>query len=236
MIARLAILVSLAGAQDGGRSRTVTPADGETTTIRVRISEANAHVVTVVALPEAVGHVVSSWDPKDISIEHVDAKLFLKLFSKVEGHLDVVAASGTHYRLYIAPVGAAAEFDSLVTIKRQPQAEKSDTPRKSASGAIELVRAMRLGEISDGISARRVQEPKPIGSKADEHLEFRPLWIYDAPNFRGYVIEFVNHSPSESHRIDVSRFRAQGLVLAASRDIIVAPRARTRLYLVFWKD
>lgn len=237
-LATLLCLV-LGSCQDAseGTTRAVVAKDGETIALRVRVSDPATHVLTVVAFPEPVTELVSAWNPKDLSLEEHGGRLFVKLFAKAEGHIDVLVASGMHYRLYIAPVAATGgAWDSLVTIARPaaPAAERTTGPgTASAGGAIELVRAMRLGKIPEGASVRGAGKAAPI--LATEDLVIRPVWLYEAARFRGWIVEFENRS-RENYRLDLSRLQAPGLVLAGSRDIVVAPRGRTRLYLIFAKE
>ena len=197
-----------------------------------RVSTPTAHVLSAVTLPDPIRQVVSAWDRKDLSVEHAGSKLFLKLLQKVEGHLDLMTAMGGHYRLYLVPAPLGAEFDSHVTLLSRGRGEGVKRPGRSASGALELARAMRLGKIPPGVSVRSGQGK---GVLSTERLEARLLFVYEETRLRGYVLSLSNKSRKNSALVDVTRFTPARLVLIGARDLVLGPGEATRLYLVFWK-
>lgn len=235
--------VSALGQEDKaleGRVRTVALKDGETVTVHARVAEKDKNLVSVVALPDAVQHVLSGWNPKDLSLDHAENRLFVKLLARTEGHLDVVTAAGRHYRILIVPAAPGAEYDSIVTIRRADAADAESgketaaarNGRASASGALELVRSMRLGEVPPDTSVRSGKGELVI---ATEEFEASLLYVYETARYRGYVLGLVNRSKADAYAVDFSRFKADGLVLLGARDMVVAPQKATRIYLVFWK-
>ncbi len=220
-----------------GKVRSVVLKDGETVTVRVRVAEKDKNLVSVVALPDAVQHVLSGWNPKDLSLDHAENRLFVKLLAKTEGHLDVVTAAALHYRILIVPAASGAEYDSIVTVRRADAADAGEKDRKTAprnaSGALELVRSMRLGEVPPDTSVRSGKGEVVI---ATEEFEASLLYVYETARYRGYVLGLVNRSKAEAYAVDFSRFKSDGsLVLLGARDMVVAPGKATRIYLVFWK-
>jgi len=222
-----------------GTTRSVTPRDGETIPLQVRVSDASTNVLTVVTFPDPIQHVVSSWNPKDLSVEHETTKLFIKLLAKVEGHLDVVTSVGKHYRLYVAPAPATGRYDSHVTVKSgggtTEEGERKEGRRSHAgpgTGPIELIKAMRLGQIPPDATVRSGKKEVLFAS---DGLEARFLWVFETGRYRGYVVELSNKSADDAYYVDVSRFRADNLVLIGAREVVVRPQTSTRVYLVLWK-
>ena len=223
-------------AENPGAVRTVRARDGETIILKVRIADHERNLLSVVTLPDPIAHVVSAWDPKDLSLEHDAKKLFLKLLSKTEGHLDVITTSGTHYRFLVVPVAAPGPYDSNVVVKeggeRQAESGKASARKRTASGALELVKAMRLGEAPADATVRDgMKEVLWTGPT----VELTLLYVYETGRFRGIVLGLTNRSPEEAYHVDVTRFTGETLVLIGSKNVIVPPGKATRVYLVEWK-
>lgn len=219
------------GQDKAGVTRTVTVREGETVVLKLRMAEAGKNFLGVLTLPEAVAHVVSAWDPKDLSVEHESNRLFLKLLTKSEGHLDVVTAGGSHFRFLLAPAEPGSPYDSNVIV-RTAGSEVRAREEGGAGGALELVRAMRLGLIPPDATVR---------SGKNEVLYFSPafevghLYTYETGRFRGDVLRLSNKSPGEAVYVDVTRWTGERLVLIGSKDVVVPPGKSTRLYVVDWK-
>ncbi len=213
-------------AKSGG-SREVTVKDGETVTIRLAVAANAKNVLTAVTFPGAIKSVISAWDPKDLSVEHDASKLFLKLLSKAEGHLDVLTVDGLHARLYLLP--AAAEFDSHLVLKRAPDRPEPKASAPAASGALELIKSMRLGAVPADATVRRGAGELLF---EDDRVRATLLWVYDSGLFRGFVAQVANRSDKDAACIDLSRFHAEDLVLIGTRETQVSPGKATRLYLV----
>ncbi len=221
------------GEEKPGAARTVTVRDGETVTLMLRVAEPTKNLLTVVTLPEAVVHVLSAWDEKDLSVEQEGNRLFLKLLSKVEGHLDVVTSGGAHIRFLILPAEGTVPYDSNVLVKAAPARPVQGPPRApGASGALELVKAMRLGDVPPDATVRS-GGGEVLFSSPD--VDVALAWIYETGRFRGTVLALTNKSSSEAYHVDVSRFQGERLVLIGSKDVIVGPQKMTRLYIVEWK-
>jgi hypothetical protein len=227
------------GAQEGsapkeGATRTVAAKEGETVTVQLRVAEAGKNFLTALCFPEGVAHVVSAWDAKDLSIEEVGTKLFLKLLSKTEGHLDVITVSGAHTRLLIVPAEAPGGYDSTVIVRpaASPPSSEKTPPAVTASGALELIRAMRLGLVPPDATVRSGQNERLAGGAL---IEATLLYVYETGRYRGYVVRLANTSLRESTLVDVTRFTGERLVLLGTRDVVVPPEKSTRLYVVDWK-
>src|SRR5205814_5672102 len=108
------------------------------------------------------------------------------------GQLNVIGDSGTHYLLYlegVAPEDPAA-YDSYVKIRRPKgdvrvapavgKAKPGDHPKPK--GALELVRAMRVGAHLEGA---RVLRAKGEVLLAAPDVEIRLLFVYDNAPFLG---------------------------------------------------
>ncbi len=227
MMRSLLVLVLLVAQESGPEplpSREVTVADGETVALKIAVSASSRNLVTAVTLPGTAKSVVSAWDPKDLSVEHDGAKLFLKLLAKADGYLDVTTVDGAHLRLRVQPV--ADRFDSHVIVKLAAKTK----PEVPGSGALELIRAMRLGQAPSWTTVARGGDAVLFESA---EMKATLLWTYDTGRFRGLVLGLANLSANDPLPIDVTRFQAEGLVLAGSRDLTVPPGGSTRLYLVF---
>jgi len=239
LILGLFLLPFPAWAQDGKTEgteapRTVRARDGETVSLKLRVAEPGKNFLTVVTLPDPVAHVVSAWDPKDLSVEQEGKKLFLKLLSKAEGHLDIVTAGGAHVRLLILPAPASDPADSNVEVRLAPREahEEKTSHRAGASGALLLVKAMRLGEVPPDATVRSGVSETLYSSTA---IDIALLSVYETGRFRGYVLSLANKSDTEAYHVDVSRLQGERLVLVGAKDVVVHPRKSTRLYVVDWK-
>lgn len=212
-------------------TRSVVCRNGQTVPLRLRVSTPSEHATTAVTLPDLVENVVSSWNDRDLSVEAEGAKLFLKLLTKAEGHLDVVTAGGTHVRLYIEPSPAPEPYDSHVTLKAAPEKSAPEAAGKLPD-ALELVRAMRLGLVPPGASVKRGGNAL-VSSSAE--AECRLAFVYETTLYRGYVLRLTNTSPKAAYHVDVTRLSSPRLVLAGARSLVLAPGKSTLLYLILWK-
>jgi hypothetical protein len=241
LLSLLAVLAPQAGAQDSkvsaqtGLARTVTLGEGETAEVRVRVSGPGKNVLTVVTFPAPVREIVSAWAEKDLSVEHAGERLFLKLLASSQGHLDAILSTGRHVRLYVVPVKDEDLYDAAVLV-RESQAGREQAAAGSretkGSGALELVRAMRLGEIPPGVTARKGDGTKLFGST---DVEATLSFVYESASYRGYVVRVTNGSRRAGYELDLPRFHAEDLVLVGARNLVVDPSSFTYLYLVFWK-
>ncbi len=234
----LALLTMPASAQEPPArpvpaERVVVLRDGETAQVRVRVSSREEHFSTVVRFPESVLHVVSSWDPAQISVQDEETRLVLKLQAKASGYLDVVLAGGALLRLFIVGVTGTEAFDSALQVRLAGQAasaaEKPATGAASASGALDLIRAMRLGEVPVDVTVRTGKNEVLFRST---DIQVSLLYVYDAARFRGLVLSLENLSVTNSYPLDITRFGGEALVLIGARDLVVPPGASTRIYIV----
>lgn len=229
----LAVLAGLSGQADdpAARTRAVECRDGDTITVRIRVSSANQNLPCAVSFPDLLENVVSSWSDRDLSMEVQGAKLFLKLLAKTEGHLDVLTTGGMHLRLYLKPAAAGEEYDGHLVLKAIPEKTLSDHPRKLPE-ALELVKAMRLGLVPPGASVKR-GGGAVVTSGGD--VEGKLAFVYETTAYRGYVIRLANKSPKAAYHLDVTRFNSPRLVLIGAQSLVVAPEKSTLVYLVLWK-
>jgi len=191
--------------------------------IRVPVSSDARHPAAVVSFPEeSLEALVAGWNEGDLSIERRRENLFLKLLRRAEGDLHVLGASGALYRLAIRPADGA--YDGRVRIlPPRPAARTEPAP-------LELIRAMRLGRKPDDVSVLRADGLLYAGPD----VAARAAYLYDGATLRGYVIRVENVS-AFTVRLDPSRFSGKRLVLAGAREMLLAPGAKTSLYLVFGK-
>lgn len=191
--------------------------------IRVPVSSDARHPATVVSFPEeSLEALVAGWNEGDLSVERRRENLFLKLLRRAEGDLHVLGASGTLYRLALRP--ADGPYDGRVTLTR-PRAKPDLAPPP-----LELIRAMRLGRKPEDVVVLRADGLLYAGPD----VAARAVYLYDGAALRGYVVRLENVSGS-TVRVDPSRFAGKGLVLAGAREMLLAPGAKTLLYLVFGK-
>jgi hypothetical protein len=192
--------------------------------IRVPVSTDAQHRATVISFPEeSLEALVAGWNEGDLSIERRRENLFIKLLRKSQGDVHVLGASGALYRLKVVPADEA--YDGHVRILA-PKQTRRDVPE-----AVELIRAMRLGRRPVQGSVLRSDQPV----YASPEWTARVVYVYEATAYRGFVARIENVS-SVPQRLDPSRFLAKDLVLAGSREMVVAPGEKTLLYLVFWKS
>ena len=209
---------------------------GETVVVKVRIAKRDLNLSTVLSLSEPVASLVTSWDQKDISINHDKNKLFVKLLSKTKGYVDVITTNGNLVRFLILPMPAPAPYDSHVSvsvnIRKNKAADKKPVRVRKASGALELIKAMRLSEVPKDATVRN-------GKKAllseDEDLKVTLLYVYDTGRFRGFVLKLTNKSLERAHHVDVTRFAGKNQVLVGVREMVVPAGMSTRLYVVDWQ-
>lgn len=215
-----------------GVMRQATVVDGGTVEVRIRVSEPKRTVLTAVSFPSAIRNLVSAWNEKDLSVEQAGNRLFLKLLSPAQGHLDVLLEGDRLVRLYLTPAKEDVPYDAALQIVLPTAAEKSDPRPERASGALELAKAMRLGDVPPGVTVRKGDGLLILETPT---VEASLSWIYDAPRFRGYVVRLSNQSRQTGYEIDLPRFHAEDLVLLGARNLVIEPRSFTYLYLVFWK-
>ncbi len=225
------VLALLADDPTQARTRTLECMEGDTLPLRIFVSTPSQNLLTAVTFPDLVQNVVSSWNDRDLSVEVQGSKLFLKLLSKVEGHLDVVTAGGMHLRLYVRPAEAGQEYDGHLVLKAKPDPARSEAPPKLPD-ALELVKAMRLGMVPPGASVKRGGNAAVL---ATPEVEGKVAYVYETTSYRGYVIRLTNRSPKAAYHLDVTRFGCPRLVLAGARSLVVAPEKFTFVYLVLWK-
>ena len=192
--------------------------------VRVPVSTDAQHRATVVSFPEeSLEALVAGWNEGDLSIERRRENLFIKLLRKAQGDVHVLGASGGLYRLKVVP--ADDLYDGHVRILAAKET------RREVPEAIDLIRAMRLGRRPVQGSVLRSDQPV----YASPEWTARVVYVYEAMAYRGFVARIENVS-AVPQRLDPSRFLAKGLVLAGSREMVVAPGEKTLLYLVFWKS
>jgi hypothetical protein len=212
---KLGILVIALFAQD----RQVILEEGKAIEVRPAVAAADRHATCVVSFPEeSIETMIAAWNEADLSVEQKRNLLFLKLLRPASGDLHVVGASGTLFRLSIAP-----GTDSSVRILRPPS-RNGDTPP-----ALEFIRSLRLGRLPPDARARRGGDVVlfRIGG-----TEIRCQLVVETPAYIGCVLEVRNVS-KEPCRLDPSKLRSPALVVVGARDHIVPPGGDTRLYLVF---
>lgn len=206
--------------------------DGGTVELRVRVSEPRKSVLSAVTFPCAIRNIVSAWNEKDLSIDHSGNRLFIKLLTPAQGHLDVLLEGERLVRLYVTPVKEDMPYDAALQILLAGPSLDPKAQSARASGALELVRAMRLGEVPPGVTVRKADG---ILLLETPHALATLAWVYDAPMFRGYVVKLSNQAVKLGYEVDLPRFHAEGLVLVGARNLVLEPRSFTYLYLVFWK-
>jgi len=180
------------------------------------------HRATVVSFPEeALEALVVGWNEEDLSVERRRDRLFLKLLRRSEGDLHVVGASGTLYRLFIRP--AEREWDGHVRISRLESKKK-----KKDSTAFDLIRGMRSRRLLDGTQVRK--------ASALLYGDSQSIWtvriVYDAPSYRGYVLE-VENLGKEPLRVEPQKLSGEGLELVGTRQMVIDPNRSTWVYLVY---
>jgi hypothetical protein len=215
--------------------RHVTVRDGETVRILARVSTRDEHYSTVVRFPEPITHVVSSWDPSQISVQDEESRLVLKLQAKAEGYLDVTLSGGALVRLFVSGVPAGSSFDSAIQVRLAGQAApggEKPAPKGVASGALELIRAMRLGEVPPDASVR-TGGAQVLFRTGD--IQVKALYVYETARYRGWVLGLENLSTENAYPLDLAGMGGEALVAVGAREVLVPPGRSTRLYIVDWK-
>jgi hypothetical protein len=216
--------------EDAGR--TVIHRAGESIAIAVPLSDAARHRLTILSFPEPVARAIVPWSEEDISIETDGREVVLKLLRAVEGDLAFRGRSGTLYQIRVATAKGGDEdgFVRIVLPKEKPMA--TPVPAQAKSGAIELLRSMRLGERPPNASVTAA--PDFVLHESTE-LIVRPRLLYVTDSHEGLVLELVNRRNDRPYRVDLSQFTAERLILVGARELVIPAGGSTRLYLVFWK-
>ena len=214
--------------------------------IRVRVPIATeAHeVMSAVSFPETgIQAAVTGWGQNTLTAIQKGNFLFLRLSRKSEGQLNVLGESGTHYLLYLEPAQPQdpRAYDAFVKIirpngegpKTTPKSRDVNPDRGKPRGALELIRAMRLGEPREDA---RILRAKGELLYSGQDLELRLLFLYEESSYLGRIYEVRNLS-GRRLALDASRFRpAEGtLILSALRENVIPPGGVSRLYTVFWR-
>jgi len=168
----------------------------------------------------AISKIVLGVDRDAISIDVVGNRLFLKLLKPAEGHVDCVGASGRLYRIHVR---VAREAPTDVLRVRGPKPVERAVPRPIA-----LARMMRTGGIEEGV--RRVRLEGVVYESREVVARGRMLVRWE--ELSGFVLELENRGTAEL-RVDLSRFRGEGLLLSASRELAIPAGGRTLVYLIF---
>jgi len=186
-------------------------------------TQEKSHQAAVVFEDEpSISKIVLGVDRDAISIDVVGNRLFLKLLKPAEGHLDCVGASARLYRIHVR---VAREAPTEVLRVRGPKPVERAVPRPIA-----LVRMMRTGLLEEGV--RRLRLDGVVYESRE--LVARGRMLYRWEGYSGFVLELENRAATEL-AVDLSKFRGEGLVLAASRSLAIPAGGRTLLYLVFGK-
>lgn len=216
--------------------------EGATIRLRVPVASDARELMAAVLFPESgIRSAVSGWGEATLSAIPKGPYLFLRLSKKAEGQLSVIGDSGTHYLLYLEGVEAAGpgSYDAFVKIVRpMPAPESGDTrtgkgPVRKPKGALDLLRAMRLGAAWENTRILRARGELVLGTP---EVELRLLYLYQAPSYLGRIYEVRNVS-GRALALDASRFRASGdeLVMSALRENVIPAGGSTRLYGIFWR-
>ena len=219
--------------------------EGSELRVRVPIATDKLEAMSTIAFPEdGIGAAVTGWAPSSITAVQKGGYLFLKLTKKSAGQLNVIGESGTHYLLYLEGVAPEdpAGYDSFVKITRPKQGAPAPAPlakaksgdRPKPKGALELMRAMRVGARPEGA---RILRAKGEVLLVHPEIEIRLLFVYEHAPYVGRIYD-VRNLTSRKLALDASKFRALGetLVLSGLRENVVSAGGSTRFYTVFWKD
>lgn len=212
--------------------------------VRVPVATPAREVLSAVAFPETgIQAAITGWGPNTLTAIQKGNFLFLRLSQKTEGQLSAIGESGTHYLLYLeaADPQDPASYDAYVKITRP-----NNDPAKAAAkahegtrnpgkprGALELIRAMRMGEPREGA---RILRAKGELLYSGYDIEIRLLYVYEESSYIGRIYDVRNLS-ARKLALDASRFRAAegALVLSALRENVIPPGGVSRLYTVFWR-
>lgn len=228
----------------GAAPRTREWKEGAEIRLRVPLATETHEVMCAVSFPEsAIRSAVTGWGESTLTAVQKGSFLFLRLSKRVEGQLNVIGESGTHYLLYLEAVDAKAPggYDSFVKIVRPVPPGDGEQARKLAKGerpkpkgALDLIRSMRLGDRREGT---RVLRAKGEVVYASPDVELRLLFVYQSSSYIGRIYEVRNLSDRKL-ALDASRFRAAGdeLVLSGLRENVIPPGGVSRLYTVFWRS
>lgn len=229
-------------AEPGGAASQVREwREGAEIRLRVPLATETHELMSAVSFPEtAIRSAVTGWGDSTLTSVQKGNYLFLRLSRRAEGQLNVIGESGTHYLLYVQGVEAKepGAYDAFVKIVR-PAPPVEGTPsvrrgeRPKPKGALDLIRAMRLGERREGT---RVLRAKAELVHASSDIELRLLFVYQSSSYVGRIYEVRNLS-GRNLALDASRFRALGedLVLSGLRENVIPPGGVSRLYTVFWR-
>jgi len=217
--------------------------EGAEIRLRVPLATESHELMCAVSFPEtAIRSAVTGWGEGTLTSVQKGNFLFLRLSKRAEGQLNVIGESGTHYLLYLEAVDAKAPggYDAFVKIIRPPPTAEATPARKPANadrpkpkGALDLIRAMRLGAPRESTRILRAKG-ELVYSSSD--VELRLLFVYQSSSYVGRIYEVRNLSDRKL-ALDASRFRAAGddLVLSGLRENVIPPGGVSRLYTVFWR-
>jgi hypothetical protein len=218
--------------------------EGVPVQVRVPVATDSHEVMSAIAFPESgIQAAITGWGQNTLTAIQKGSFLFLRLSRKSEGQLSVIGESGTHYLLYLEAVDPQdpERYDAYVKIVRpsakSPAGEgKLSAPapdRGKPKGALELVRAMRMGEPREGA---RVLRAKGETLYSGYDIELRLLFVYEESSMIGRIYEVRNLS-GRKLALDASRFRAAQdvLILSGLRENVIPPGGVSRLYTVFWR-
>jgi hypothetical protein len=212
--------------------------------VRVPVATPAREVLSAVAFPESgIQAAITGWGPSTLTAIQKGNFLFLRLSQKTEGQLSAIGESGTHYLLYLEATDPQDpnSYDAYVKIvrpnvepaKAATKAREGAPDRGKPRGALDLIRAMRLGELREGA---RVLRAKGELLYSGTDIELRLLYVYEESSYVGRIYEVRNLS-ARRLALDASRFRpAEGtLILSALRENVIPPGGVSRLYTVFWR-
>jgi hypothetical protein len=190
----------------------------------LQVSDAARSIQAVVELADerAIAHVIMALGKDDVSLEVKDNRLFVKLLKEAEGSIDCIGSSGRLYRIQVIP-----SPQSVLRLKLRAPAEQGPN-RAELPAPLQLVRAMRTGELPEGAVASRCDE-RMFG---DAGIAIRGVWSVRFEGLWGFVCEVRNVS-GRRQALDPSRFQGAGLLVVGLRDLSLEPDRSTRLYLVF---
>jgi len=208
--------------------------EGSHLVINVPVARSGTAYVTVVELPEqGIKEIVFQFRNEEVSVDHVGAKVFIKLLQKAEGFLDVIGDTGTLYRLLIKPVTSGV-FDSTVIVESKMGSQiglERKPSHKETSETLELIEAMASHAEFKG--ADRSICDRMLGAQDD--LEKRLVMMYETPNLSGYIIKVTNVG-KETKRLDLKQYSGAGLVAVAASNFVLAPGACVEIYCVYVRD
>ena len=212
--------------------------------IRVPVASPAREVMSAIAFPETgIQAAITGWGPNTLTSIQRGNILFLRLAQKTEGQLSAIGDSGTHYLLYLeaADPQDPSAYDAYVKIVRPSadagkpgaKAQAGGGDRGKPRGALDLIRAMRLGEPREGA---RILRTKGEVLYSGYDIELRLLFVYEESSYVGRIYE-VRNLAVRKLALDASRFRAaEGvLILSALRENVIPPGGVSRLYTVYWR-